>query len=154
FSSGKVDILIAEKAAAQATGIDCQASKIGMKIAYVINRYPAPSHSFIRREIAWLRKLGINVEVFSIRRFSGMLSSPADQSNASRTQVIIDGEFFHPAASATRKILSSPRVAWRALTLAIRLGRRSDRGILRELAWLIEACVLERWLTARRVSHV
>ena len=40
-----------------------------MKIAYLINRYPAVSHSFIRREILALEAAGASVERFSIRPF-------------------------------------------------------------------------------------
>ncbi|MDO9525895.1 MAG: colanic acid biosynthesis glycosyltransferase WcaL, partial [Gemmobacter sp.] len=38
-----------------------------MKIAYVINSYPRPSHSFIRREIAALERQGVTVLRFAMR---------------------------------------------------------------------------------------
>ena len=37
-------------------------------VAYLVSRYPAVSHTFIRREIAELRRLGLRVETFSLRR--------------------------------------------------------------------------------------
>lgn len=39
-----------------------------MRIAYLINRYPAASHSFIRREIRAPEANGIQVTRFSIRQ--------------------------------------------------------------------------------------
>ena len=39
-----------------------------MKVAYLVNQYPAVSHTFIRREIAALEGKGMAVERFSIRR--------------------------------------------------------------------------------------
>ena len=39
----------------------------GVKVAYLVNQYPAVSHSFIRREIVALEARGVTVERFSIR---------------------------------------------------------------------------------------
>ena len=38
-----------------------------MKIAYILNTYPQPSHSFIRREIAALEAAGHEVLRFAMR---------------------------------------------------------------------------------------
>src|SRR5919202_1089862 len=37
------------------------------KIGYLTSQYPATSHTFISREVAALRKLGVELETFSIR---------------------------------------------------------------------------------------
>ena len=37
-------------------------------IAYVIGRYPEPSETFVRREVACLRRMGIGVTVLSLRK--------------------------------------------------------------------------------------
>ena len=37
------------------------------RVAYLTSQYPATSHTFIRREIAAVRALGLTVETFSIR---------------------------------------------------------------------------------------
>ena len=37
------------------------------RIAYVVSQYPAPSHTFIRREIAALRRRGLSIHPFSVR---------------------------------------------------------------------------------------
>src|SRR5262249_17292835 len=39
---------------------------VGLRVAYVVGRYPAPSHTFIQREIAGLRAAGAIVHPFSI----------------------------------------------------------------------------------------
>ncbi len=39
-----------------------------MKLAYLVSEYPKRSHTFIRREIAELRKRGAKIHIFSIRR--------------------------------------------------------------------------------------
>jgi len=40
------------------------------------------------------------------------------------------------------------------LRLALRIGRRSDRGVFVCLAYLVEACILLRWFAQLRVNHV
>ncbi len=39
-----------------------------MKLAYLVSEYPKRSHTFIRREIVELRKRGVNIHIFSIRK--------------------------------------------------------------------------------------
>jgi len=39
-----------------------------MRVAYLVSQYPAPSHTFIRREVDALRRHGIDVQTFSVRR--------------------------------------------------------------------------------------
>ena len=46
-----------------------------MKIAYLVNHYPAISHSFIRREILALERLGHEILRISIR--GGLMRSAA-----------------------------------------------------------------------------
>ncbi|HEY8943468.1 MAG TPA: hypothetical protein VIM73_04360, partial [Polyangiaceae bacterium] len=61
-----------------------------MTIAYVINRYPEPSHSFIRREIAALEQLGVEVKRFTIRRWKGEVPDAADREERAKTRAILE----------------------------------------------------------------
>src|SRR5512138_713887 len=47
-----------------------------------------------------------------------------------------------------------PYSAHRVAGLAARMGWRSERGFLRHLAYLAEACVLVRWFRKAGVAHV
>ena len=38
-----------------------------MRVAYLVNQYPSISHTFVRREIEGLERLGVEVERFSVR---------------------------------------------------------------------------------------
>ena len=38
-----------------------------MKLAYLVNQYPKVSHTFIRREIAAIESLGLEVDRFTLR---------------------------------------------------------------------------------------
>jgi hypothetical protein len=48
------------------------------RVAHLINHFPAVSHSFIRREILALERLGINVQRISLRGWDGPLADAHD----------------------------------------------------------------------------
>jgi len=125
-----------------------------VRIAYLVNRYPRTSHSFIRREILALEAQGVQVRRFSLRPLDEKLVSEADQQELTRTRVVLDeGATGHAVALAATALRSPVRLA-RALALAVRLGWRSDRGVARHLAYLAEACVLARWFRKDPVDHL
>ena len=60
-----------------------------MKTGYVLNTYPAPSHSFIRREMRALERRGFDIHRFAMRPFDGALVDPTDQAEAARTEYVL-----------------------------------------------------------------
>jgi colanic acid/amylovoran biosynthesis glycosyltransferase len=118
-------------------------------VAYVVNRYPAPSHSFIRREIQALERHGCRVLRFSVRPGEIAADSEEDRAERERTHVLLAGNKVVMLLGCLLVLLGRPRRAWRALALALRLGRRSDRGLLVHVAYLVEAAVLLRTLRGR-----
>jgi glycosyltransferase involved in cell wall biosynthesis len=125
-----------------------------LRIAYLVNRYPRTSHSFIRREVLALEAQGVEVRRFSLRPLDEKLVSEADQLELTKTRVVLDeGATGHAVALAATALRSPVRLA-RALALAVRLGWRSDRGVARHLAYLAEACVLARWFRKDPVDHL
>jgi glycosyltransferase involved in cell wall biosynthesis len=125
-----------------------------MKIAYLTNQYPKTSHSFIRREIHALESLGFEVERYSIRDSGETLVHEEDVAEAARTRVILRGGLVALFAALIATALTQP-VAWcRALCLASAMSWNSERGWLRHMAYLAEACVLLRWMRARSVEHL
>ncbi|MEY2985257.1 MAG: Alpha-D-kanosaminyltransferase, partial [Cyanobacteriota bacterium] len=48
----------------------------------------------------------------------------------------------------------SPKRFWQALRLTWRVGRRSARGLLVNLMYLVEACTLKQWLGADHIKHL
>ncbi len=127
-----------------------QATKI---VGYFVNVYPAPSHSFIRREILALEKLGWNIERFSIRKDSSLLKDPADQKESQITHVLLnEGDlryFFRSfAVSSAVQACSFRHFEWPAH------GRKSERGMLYHLIYLVEACRLRELCSERNVPHL
>jgi glycosyltransferase involved in cell wall biosynthesis len=125
-----------------------------LRIAYLVNQYPHVSHSFIRREIVALEAQGVTVHRFSIRPSREKLVDPGDEEERRRTRVVLDVGFLGLIRGMMGAALTNTAAFLSALGLAIRLGRRSERGVLRHLAYLAEAAVLLPWLRAADVSHV
>ena len=122
-----------------------------MIVAYLINQYPRPSHSFIRREILALESHGVSVHRFSIRPFADVVDE-ADKAEQSKTHVVLSaaGIFFSTIAA----MFSRPRGFFSALKLAIRVSRKSDRGAIVNLIYFAEACHLLRLLRRLNVQHL
>ncbi len=124
-----------------------------MIVAYLTSFYPSGSHSFIRREIAGLAEHGITVERFSIRPPAGLVD-PADMAEAERTTVLLAAGVMRILAATVAAAAAHPLRFVKALRLAVRLGRRSPRGVGRHLIYLAEACLLLRLMRDRGVAHL
>jgi glycosyltransferase involved in cell wall biosynthesis len=125
-----------------------------IRIAYLTTSYPEVSHTFIRREIAAMERRGAIVLRFSIRTPPEPSIHPADVAERHRTFVCLEQPRASIVAAALRTAVARPirllRSGWRAL----RAGIRSDRGVLRHLAYLVEAAVLLREVERAGVDHV
>jgi glycosyltransferase involved in cell wall biosynthesis len=124
-----------------------------MNLAYLINTYPSPSHSFVRREITALEAAGISVRRFALRS-AGTPTSPEDRAEADKTQYILNSGAIALAVATLKTAISAPAKFAAALNLAFRLGRRSDVGVFKHLIYLAEACVLLRWLIVAGTQHI
>jgi glycosyltransferase involved in cell wall biosynthesis len=125
-----------------------------LKVAYLVNQYPQPSQSFIRREIVALEARGLSILRFTLRRWDGVLVDPRDQAERDRTRAVLDEGAFKLVGALMATLAARPTAFARAAWLALRLGWRSDRGPIVHAIYLAEACVLARWTRAERVDHV
>jgi colanic acid/amylovoran biosynthesis glycosyltransferase len=125
-----------------------------MKLAYLVNQYPKVSHTFIRREIAAIESLGLEVDRFSLRGTKEPLGDEADESERRRTRALLDAGVTGLARAGLWMGLRRPRRLLRAARLAYAVGRRSDRGLLRHAVYLAEACTLASWIERSGCEHV
>jgi len=123
-------------------------------IAYLINQYPMASQTFIRREIAAMEADGSPVRRYAIRGWDTPLVDDADRFEAEKTRRILDGGSGPLLAAFLKAALRSPRRFGRALAAALRLGRKSERGLIIHLVYLAEACVLCDWTQRDRIDHL
>jgi colanic acid/amylovoran biosynthesis glycosyltransferase len=125
-----------------------------MKIAYLTNQYPLVRHTFIRREVVALEAHGVEVVRYSIRDSGKEVVDPADQAEYAKTRALLSAGKFGLVGALLSHAVTRPVRFARALAATIRFGRRSDRGVIRHLAYLAEACLLRKWLAAADVSHL
>ncbi|ACK67529.1 glycosyl transferase group 1 [Rippkaea orientalis PCC 8801] len=124
-----------------------------MKVAYLINQYPKISHSFIRREILALEELGLPITRFSIRSCAEPLIDEADQQELAKTNIILDAGILGLLISLLKVAITRPQRWIEAFILTLKLGWKSDRGILLYCAYLAEACVLIDHFSELQISH-
>jgi len=125
-----------------------------MKIAYLVNQYPAASHSFIRREITALERRGIEVLRIALRCNDVSIVDERDKEERRKTRYILGAGGWRMFAAIFAALLRTPIKFWGALLLAIKLGWGSERGLARHLIYFLEACLLARWLLEEKVAHV
>jgi len=124
-----------------------------MHIAYLVNRYPAVSHSFIRREITAIEAAGHRVRRFSIRA-AGNLPDEADRDEAGRTETLLAEGWRPLLASTFRVAFGRPTAFFRGLRLALAMSRGRPRDVPRHIAYLVEASDLLLRLNGDPVDHL
>jgi glycosyltransferase involved in cell wall biosynthesis len=129
-------------------------SRAPLRLAYLTNKYPAVSHTFIRREILELERRGHHVVRVAIRSAGGVLVDAADQREQHLTLHVLELPRLRLAAGVLRTLLTAPLAALRGLAQARALQRASDRGWLRHLAYWIEALFLLQHFARERIQHV
>ncbi len=125
-----------------------------MKIAYLTNQYPKVSHTFVRREIRALEKLGFEIVRFSVRETEDKLVDEADLEERNWTHVILRNGIGALLSALLRTCVTRLPKFVSALRLTVSVGFRSDRGTLRHFAYLAEACILAPQLRSLGVSHL
>ena len=125
-----------------------------MKIAYLLNTYPAPSGTFIRGEIEALEQLGVKVTRMAVRRFDGPLVDPADLREAAATRYLLDGNVKGLFAAALVELATNPAGLARALPAWLRLLRNARGGLVRHVAYLMQAAALRQAAKRQGIGHV
>jgi len=125
-----------------------------MRWLYLINRYPTPSHAFIRREIRALEEQGHQVLRVSIQPPDRDLPDAEDREEALKTRTLLAGGAFSLFFELIFAASTRPIRLIRASLQTLRLGWRSDRGLIRHGAYLAEACKLTRIAAREKIEHI
>ena len=121
-----------------------------VRVAYILNTYPMGSHSFIRREVQALERLGVEVLRFAMRPPP---EPPVDPLNAAEH---VRCEYVLPQGkpALARAALRALARGGAGLRLALRAGAVSEQGRMRHLIYWLEACYLAQRCRAERVDHL
>ena len=126
-----------------------------MKIAYLINCYPAVSHSFIRREIAAIEEAGGTISRYSVRSANlEALPDARDRMEYAKTTVILGQHWLALILGLLCKMLRSPHSFFQALRVAFGYCSYSISDIIRRVGYLAEASWLVRQLVKNEVAHL
>ncbi|WP_281967835.1 glycosyltransferase [Roseovarius nanhaiticus] len=124
-----------------------------MKIAYILNTYPQPSHSFIRRELQALERQGFAIDRIAMRPAEVELVDAGDRAEAARTHYVLRCGAGALARDLALQALLAPRGFVAALKLAWRCGTRGEVGRLRHMIYLAEAAHIARRCARSGARH-
>jgi colanic acid/amylovoran biosynthesis glycosyltransferase len=126
-----------------------------MRIAYLTSRYPQVSHTFIQREVLALRRTGVDVETFAIRRAKPHeVLSQADREEFARTTSLLPVSLAALVAAHARAVIQGPIAYLRTLYKALRLTPGTARGTLWQLFYFGEAILMWSYCLDRGIRHV
>jgi glycosyltransferase involved in cell wall biosynthesis len=124
-----------------------------MKVGYLVNVYPKVSHAFIRREIAALEGLNVEIQRYTLRRAAEGLVDPADVAEAGRTIVLLEDKAGVIRSAAIEAAIHPLRFL-RCLRSAARMARAGRSSMLKHFAYVAEACHLAALCRRDRVDHL
>jgi glycosyltransferase involved in cell wall biosynthesis len=126
-----------------------------LRIAYLVSRYPAPSHAFLTREVEGLRAAGVEVETISVRRpAAAELLTDADRAEAGRTFDVLPCGPLSLLAAHLGALLRGPHRYLLALVRALRIAGPGTRAHLWAVFYFAEAMVVRRHCRRLGVTHV
>jgi glycosyltransferase involved in cell wall biosynthesis len=124
-------------------------------IAYLVNQYPQVSHTFIRREILALEKMGIRIKRIAVRGWDDRtLVDAEDLAEREKTRYVLKGGLASLFMEALRFAVRQPGRFLSALGAAISMSRGSIRPLPYHLIWVAQACLIKRWIEESGAEHL
>jgi colanic acid/amylovoran biosynthesis glycosyltransferase len=125
------------------------------RLAYLVSRYPAVSHTFILREVCQLRARGFDIEVASINSPDRAVEAMTDteRAEAQRTYMVKAHGIFGALAAHVWGLLR-PLAYLRGLYHALRSGGWNLYRNLYGLFYFTEALMLWRWMQDKQLDHL
>ena len=127
-----------------------------LRLAFLLSRYPAVSHTFLLNEVLGLRARGVDVETASINRPDRAPSqlSDTEAAEALQTHYVKDGNLLLALLTALGTACAHPDVLWRGLVAVVRLRNLSLRQRGYWVFYLAEALLVGRWMQQRKLGHL
>lgn len=126
-----------------------------MRLAYIATGYPYASHTFIRNEVEGLRRLGAEVETFTVQRSKrSEVRSEADRAAFETTYAIRPPRLWHFVRAHARALVGSPGRYGHTLRVALAMGGSAPRDSLWHVFYFVQAVVLWNECRRRHIRHV
>ena len=127
---------------------------MALQVAYLINQYPAVSHTFIKREIQALERAGVTVQRIALRGWDAELVDASDRQERERTRYVLQSGALGLGWALLKTALSQPVRLGSAMRLAWRMARGAEKGFPVHLVYVAEACLIAQWLAVSGGQHL
>ena len=97
-----------------------------MRVAYLVNMYPKGSHTFIRREIQELERLGVTVDRFALRGWDADIVDPLDRDEMGKTRHTLKDGALPLLGRLLGAALRNPGAYWRGLRQALAMAKGGE----------------------------
>jgi glycosyltransferase involved in cell wall biosynthesis len=125
------------------------------RVAYLSNRYPAVTLAFIQREVLAVRRQGLEVDTYAIRRAApDAVLSEQDRREFEATSAVLPPDWLELLSAHVRAFLKAPRAYLGTLGRALALSPPGPRGMLWQFFYFVEAMVLWRRCRRRGTRHI
>jgi glycosyltransferase involved in cell wall biosynthesis len=126
-----------------------------MKLAYLCSLYPAVSNTFVLREVEALRRRGVEIDTYTIRRAkTDQLLADADRAAYQTTFAILPPRWSRLLGAHLHLACTAPKAYMRTLALALRQAPPGVRGSLWQLFYFVEAVMLWSECRRRGIRHI
>jgi glycosyltransferase involved in cell wall biosynthesis len=131
------------------------AAAASLRLAYLVSRYPAVTHTFVSDEIRALREAGAEIHTFSVRRAAPEeILSEHDAGEFAATQWLVPAAPLSLVDAHLRALAGAPAAYAATLAHALRHRPRGARAALWQFFYFAEAIMLWRGLEERGLRHV
>lgn len=125
-----------------------------LRVGYLVNRHPRPSHTFITNEVLALEESGIPVCRMAIRGWDEVTLSAVDRAEQKATSYVLERGLASVLASTVQVAVRAPGRFAKALGEVWALTRRGGTSLARNLVYLAEACRVAQVARAQAVDHL
>jgi len=125
-----------------------------VNVAYLLNTYPMTSTTFIRREIEALEELGVTVQRYVVRKWDVRLVDPQDVFEQSRAHYLLTANVDGLVRAVVKEAFVNSRGLYRSVGPWFRLVMNSKGGLIRHVAYWMEAIYFRQVTERDRVNHV
>ena len=127
-----------------------------MRVAYLLSRYPAVSHTFFLKEVTGLRQRGIMPSVASINPPDRPLDKLPETEviESAATYYVKSSGILTLIASALNAMVQHPAPAVRGLVAALSLGKWDLHARFYALLYFSEAMLVGRWMRRQGLHHL
>ena len=126
-----------------------------VRVGYLTGPYPRASVTFIQREVAAVRRCGVHVETFSVRRpAEAEMVGPEQRAGRESTSYLLPASPVDVVRSHLRLLTRRAGAYFSALRLAIATRPPGLKGLLMQAAYFLEAGVLAQRVRAKNLTHL